>query len=442
MLLQLDDWQKEVLQTEGNVLLISGRRVGKSEILSIDAAEYAMNNRNKSILVISHTERQAYWLFDKILNYIYSKNKGLVSTGKDKPTKSQIKLKNGSIIRCLPTGLSGSGIRGIAADRIYPDEVDYIEEEVFSAITPMLLTTGGVIRAGTTPNPSKEKGYVYNSMYKNPKFKVFHVSTEEVIEKRKISESWSEKQRIDALEHLEMEKKTMSKLAYAVEYMGQWVDMLKRFFSDELILKCCVLKQGEVNLEGKKYLGVDVARMGYDKSAFQGIVKRKDKHDHFISIVTQKTYTTETFDKILALEQQYKFKKIGIDAGSGSLGVGLLDFLINKSNIKDKIIALNNKSRSLDSKDEHKTKLLKEDMYQNLLAMMEHGTIKLLNDDEVIQSLKSVQYDVEITPGGKTKNKVFSHINSDIVEGLIRAAYLAAQDKSLNIWVGYTNHGI
>src|SRR3990167_3067238 len=117
----LDPWQLEVLKTEGNLLLVSGRRTGKSEILSIDASEYAVNNPNKSVLVISHTERQAYWLFEKIVNYLtFNYPKGTILRGKDRPTKSQCKLKNKTIILCLPTGLTGSGIRGIPADRIYP----------------------------------------------------------------------------------------------------------------------------------------------------------------------------------------------------------------------------------------------------------------------------------------------------------------------------------
>ena len=76
-------------------------------------------------------------------------------------------------------------------------------------------------------------------------------------------------------------------------------------------------------------------------------------------------------------------------------------------------------------------------MYQNLLAMMEQGRISLIDDDEVKLSLQSVQYDVEITAQQRTVNKVFSHVNSDIVEALIRAAWLANEEKGLNLWCSY-----
>jgi hypothetical protein len=38
-------------------------------------------------------------------------------------------------------------------------------------------------------------------------------------------------------------------------------------------------------------------------------------------------------------------------------------------------------------------RLLKEEMYFNLLNLMEKGQIKLLDDDELIASLSSVQYE-------------------------------------------------
>lgn len=435
MKIQLDDWQKRVLETEGNIILMSGRRVGKSEILVIDCGEYAIRNKDKTILVISHTERQAYWLFEKIHEYLYTNyNKMLILKGKKKPTKSQLRLINGTKILCLPTGLNGSGIRGIPADRIYPDELDYIPEIVWQAVTPMLLTTGGVIRGGTTPNPDKDKTcYVYQKMEKNPKFTVFNISTEEVMRNRPISHSWTEKQRNDALEHLENEKKTMSKLAYAVEYLGQRVDQLKRFFSDELIAKTCILERKPASPGKKKYLGVDIARMGADQSAYAILEKHDDIAYQIENITTTKTLTTDTYEKIIELDKMYNFREIGIDAGSGTLGVGILDFLKRES-IGRKVKALNNASRSLDKDDERRAQLLGEDMFQNLLALMEHGKIKLLKDDEVILSLKSVQYDIVITPGHKTQHKVFSHVNSDVVEAIKRAAQIFSQDKSLKVW--------
>src|SRR3990167_7207865 len=118
MRVELDEWQKSVLEATGNVLLCSGRQTGKSLIISMRDGEYAARNPNKSVMIISATERQAEELFVKVLNYLHGNYPGMIRKGKNRPTKHIIRLTNGSIIRCLPTGLAGTGIRGFTIDRL------------------------------------------------------------------------------------------------------------------------------------------------------------------------------------------------------------------------------------------------------------------------------------------------------------------------------------
>jgi hypothetical protein len=92
---------------------------------------------------------------------------------------------------------------------------------------------------------------------------------------------------------------------------------------------------------------------------------------------------------------------------------------------KRKTIALNNASRPTNKDGTRSKKILKEEMYINLLNLMENNKIKLLDDDEVIASLQSVQHE---------EGKIFGSY-SHIVEGIIRAAWLSEKDKTLNIYV-------
>ena len=66
MEIKLDSWQEEVLKTKGNMCLRSGRQVGKSTVIGVKAAQYALKNKNKLIMIISKTERQAGLLFSKV----------------------------------------------------------------------------------------------------------------------------------------------------------------------------------------------------------------------------------------------------------------------------------------------------------------------------------------------------------------------------------------
>ena len=428
-MINLDDWQLKVLETKGNILLCSGRQVGKSTIIAKKAGDFAAKINNSSILIISATERQALELFIKVLNYLEENHKYLIKTKRDRPTRHVINLKNGSIIRCLPTGLAGTGIRGFTINLLIADEAAFIPEEVWSAVTPMLLTTGGDIILVSTPHG--RLGYFWK-MYNDKSFSVFHVKSEEVIKNRPISSSWTQIQREKALEHLEREKKRMSILEYAQEYMGEFIDKLRQFFSDELITKCMTLKRGFYSENKTYFLGVDVARMGDDECTFQ-VIDRTDRKNliHVDNIIMQKVYLNEVTNFIINLDLHYHFKAIFID--DGGIGVGVFDYLLENEQTKRKVVAINNRARPLDRDEQHKKKLLKEDLYNNLLALMERGEIKLLDDDEIFQSLKSVQYEYLTKENALTKLRIFGNY-THIAEGLIRAAF-CVKDKSLNIWV-------
>jgi len=292
----------------------------------------------------------------------------------------------------------------------------------------MLSTTGGKIILLSTP--FGKDNYFYRS-YHNDNFKTWHVNAEIVAESR------PEPQRTFMKDFQEKEKARMTKLQYAQEYLGEFVDELRQLFSDDLIRRTCILRRRVMGKQGRDFfLGVDIARLGEDEGTYEIIRKvHKDFFEHAENIVTKKKLTTETFDNIVNLEKQWNFRKIGIDAGSGSLGVGILDFLLREPLVKRKVVALNNLSRVLDHLGERKRTLLKEDMYMNMLALMEKGKLMLLDDDEVAMSLKSVQYEYVVTVGKKTSVRIFGNY-THIAEGLIRAAWLANQ-KHLNPFISW-----
>ncbi len=406
--MELDDWQIDILDTEGHICLRSGRQVGKSTVISIKAGDYAMSNNNKVIMVIASVERQAQLLFEKVLAYIYQTSKQSIKTGKDRPTKHKLMLKNGSIIHCLPTGESGYGIRGYTIDLLIADEAAFIPEAVWSAVTPMMATTKGNIILLSTPYG--RQGY-FARCFSDDAYTKFHISSEEC-------------DRIDK-DFLKHEKQTMTKLQYSQEYLGEFVDELMQFFPDKLIIGCQLLKRDK---KGKiLFLGVDIARRGGDETTFE-IIDRTDRDNlkHIENITTLDNTITQTAREIIDLNNKYNFKKIFID--DGGLGVGVFDTLMETEETKRKTIPINNASRPLDNDYEHpkRKKLLKEDLYNNLKNLMEQEKIKLLDDPEIFQSLKSVQF--EYTEKGNLR--IYGRY-AHIVEGLIRAAW-CNKDRSLN----------
>jgi len=398
--MSLDKWQQDVLDTEGNMVLRSGRQVGKSYIIAQKAAQYALENPNRLIMVIAFTEKQANLLFSKILNNIVRQDKSKIS--KPKPTKHVIKLKNGSEIYCYAAGDTGYGIMGYTIDLLIADEAAWIKEEVWNSITPALAVTKGTMWLLSTPYISE--GYYYEC-FNDPSFTSFHQSSEDC---PRISE-----------EFLEEKRRRFTAQQYSQMYLGEFVDDFRRVFSDEWIDQVCTLP--EIN-NGGDFLGVDVAGMGEDESTFEGL-KRTDnilKQTHHE--VTTKTRTTDTTKKILDLDQTFNFDKIGID--SGGMGVGVFDQLLINDQTRYKVVALNN-AVNIEVDKEGKTQKHKEAMYANLIGLGERQEIKLFDRKDIKMSLRSIQMEENGRISGR-----YSHI----VEGIIRSAWLG-KDKDLNMRV-------
>ena len=427
--IKLDPWQDKFINTEGDKILCCGRQVGKSVICGIDAGEYAANNRNKVVLMIAPTERQAYALFEKTLDHLSKNHRNLIKKGKDRPTKSKINLKNGTRIWCLPTGLSGLGIRFLTVDRLYADEASRIPEDVWTAVTPMMLTTGGdsiyLSTAAGRGNTFADTFLNVDSAYDS--FSRFSVKSETVMREREICESWSEFQRDKALQHLSREKSRMSLLEYAQEYEGELVDELRQFFPTELIRDCMVLKGNEYNpLKYPVYAGVDVARMGGDEFVIASLALTKNAHLVMVGLDIYKNIRlTEGVRNVKDANRRYKYKEIFID--DGGMGVGIFDPLLEDVETKRKVTAINNASRSIDKEGQRKKRLLKEDLYNNLLSLMEQGKVKFFMNDNLFHSMKSIQAEYM---GGNLK--IFGNY-SHITEALIRAAW-GVRTKSLNIY--------
>lgn len=417
--INLDDWQKDVLNTDGNLCLRSGRQVGKSTVVSILAGKYASENSNKTVIIISAVERQAYLLFEKVLSYMEHEFPRLIKKGKDRPTKTRIKLNNGSVIYCLPTGLTGYGIRGFTIDLLIADEAAFIPEAVFTAITPALATRARHgARIILLSTPFGKQGYFYRC-FNDDTFTKFHVSSEEC-------------PRIDK-DFLAQEKERMTKLQYTQEYLGEFIDELRQFFPDELIKSCMKRKRQDFVKGRNYYLGVDLARMGDDETTFEIGYYEDEKVIHTDNQITKRTFLNESTKHIEKLHNIYDFRKIFID--DEGIGVGVYDHLMDNDRVKDVLIGINNSKRVLDKHDKQRTRLLKEHLYNNLLRLMETGKIELLDDDDVFMSLKSVQYEYTSDTLGRSHLKIFGSY-THITEGLIRLAW-CVKYKPLNIWLDF-----
>jgi hypothetical protein len=352
----------------------------------------------------------------------------MIKKGKDRPTKTKLQLINGSVIHCLPTGDSGYGIRGYTIHELYADEAHFIPDDVWTAVTPMLATTGGSINLLSTPCGTE--GYFYRCFH-DAKFTTIHVNTEEVAKGRE------DPQKTRMLEFLKDEKLRMTKLQYQQEYLGLFVGGIQKLFPEELINQVCTLPPTKSNASlvtgGELFQGIDIARMGGDEAVLTTL-KKDNILEQVDMEIPEGQRLTDTARLIIHKDKQLLHKKIYID--DGGMGVGVFDILFEDPQTKRKVVAINNATRIFEvdrsgkKVKEKGTHLLKEDLYLNLKNLMEKSKIKLFDTHEIKQSLRSILYE---NKDGKLK--IYGNY-SHITEALIRAAW-CMKDKSLNIWIRY-----
>ncbi len=437
-----DKWQQEVMDAKGHILVAKGRRIGATKIMAEKAVEYLMTHHNdhplSQIVCVSISEEQARLVISFATEYAEEKYPKYIGKKGDKPTLNTLNLivdKNKRILIAKATGNTGKSVRGFEGQILMVDEAPYMPKDLWAAAKPILMTSRGKIWMWGTFNG--KEGYFWDRfeeayINKHPKarFKAWKETTEDVLSKRPISASWTKEQREDALQLLEDEKREMSEAHYAQEYMAQPSDDIKRIFSDRWIEKVCTIESEDQEpiLKGRDYyMGVDIARLGGDECAFEVIRMTHTNHlIHTYSETAIKKLTTWTEDKIVDLDKEYDFRKIYIDAGAGSLGVGVFDHLLKHPRTEGKVEAINNRQIAQNRDGTKTQRILKEDLYDNLVALGEREIIKLLKDEKVMLSLRSIQYEHVRKEGQPTKVRIFGRY-SHIAEGLIRAAWCSKE---------------
>lgn len=448
MKINLDPWQKEILAEEDrHILLAKGRRIGATHLFAHKAVEWLRTHHNphptSQIICASLTIEQAQLLIAFATNYAQENYPKLIGKGTNKPTLNRLILiveGNKRILLAKPVGDTGRSSRGFEGQVLMVDEAPFQPDLFFDAAKPILATSNGRIwMFGTFDG---QEGYFWNNykktvIDKNPKarFKVWEMDTETVSRKRPISKSWTQEQHDGLIEFLKEEKEDMSEMAYAQEYLAIAGLDKRQFYNDEWIEKVCHVDERidqSSKREGKNYGGFDLARMGGDYFTAEILKKINKKNITQIDHHTKKMLlTTDNENLIIEYTRKHNCRQSGIDAGSGTLGVSVYDHLQLISDMKRKIVAMNNREISIDQ-EEGKQRLFNEDMHDNLRAMGERGELHLFNRDDIKASFRSVRWDKVQDSHGLWKVKI-SGKDTHIVEGVKRATELASKDKTLNI---------
>ena len=443
-----DSWQRKVLEHKGNCALRTGRQVGKSETIARKATDLAIEYGGITILMIAAAQRQSSELFQKTMRRLMRLHDRLIENAggikpnprlssrqnedarrlfEDKnglfesvPTKTEVRLKNGTRIISLPTGKTGSYIRCYTIDILIGDEAAYIPEPVWLAVRPMLATSKQMRGLGweiLLSTPFGKGGHYYNACFDDD-FLQIHVTSEAC---PRISK-----------EFLAKEKKRLTKLEYAQEFLGEFVDDFNQFFPTELLKKRMSFIDWDYKTHYSRsknyYLGVDIARYGADENGFVVIeMDEKGVLKVVVARTTERKSITDTVGNILILDKLFNFRRIFID--SAGVGGGAFDLLTEKLGHR-RVVGLENARKTIE--EERKKGILKEDLYSNALVLMEAENpvkINIISDLTLMRSLKSMTYEYTSDKNLRIYGK-FSHLS----EAFVRACW-CVREKGLSLYI-------
>ena len=416
-----DKWQEEVLEHVGNVTLRTGRQVGKSVTIAEKAVRFALQNSGTITLVIAASQRQASLLFEKIHGTLLDRESKDVF--REVPTLTKILLRNGSKILCLPAGKTGHFIRGFTVDLLIADEASWIPEIVWNSVIPMIAVsrkTRGFGWLFLLSTPFGKGGFYYDT-FTDDDFRSWHVSSEDC---SRIPKSL-----------LLKERKRMTKVQYAQEYLGEFMEDWNQFFPSELLKRSMTFIEWDMSKKWANssfYLGVDVARYGGDENAFVIVeldgFRGSERMRCVKCFTTERVSTTDTIGRVVALHGAYAFKMIFVD--DAGVGGAVTDVLIDK--LGRRVVGLNNASKSVEVQgDEKRRSILKEDLYSNALVLLENKQLELISDLSLLRSLKSITFEYSTKIAGRVT--IFGDY-SHLAEALVRACW-CVKERGLNVYL-------
>jgi len=211
-----DEWQARLLTTTSRrVLMLCARQSGKSTITAVAALHEAIYAPSTTIILISPSQPQSTELFTKVHTFWQCLPGAPAS---EQETLTRMRLANGSRIISLPG--SERTVRGYSgASLVIMDEAARTEDDLVSAVRPMLATTDGRFIALTTP--AGKRGWFYEQWLRGARWERISVTAEQC---PRISK-----------EFLAAELEALGPMQFAQEYQCVFFDDEIAAFSTELI---------------------------------------------------------------------------------------------------------------------------------------------------------------------------------------------------------------
>ncbi len=393
---ELTEYQEKVLLDDSRrIIVCAGRQVGKSTVISMKALWKAWCFDKQDIMITAPTERQAEIVYEKIYETISANP--VMYNDTSKFTMRETKFRNGSVIRCLPSGYTGDTIRGYTCDMIIVDEAQSVPDDVFVSIIPAVMVKGGQMILLGTPGRGRT-GYFWQA-WNDSEWSKHRVTSYE--------SPFIEKEEIESF------RKVKGEVAFKREIMAEFIDADDMFFDLNVIDELAVLtKKSKPKAGWRYYCGIDWARYGndYNSVVMVGVHPDEEQYQMHGFWIRGKKPLTDIIGWAVKLISKWRPRVVVADATSGwgaavdrlrerlyelDLGVEVRDFNFSKQSMR-------------------------KEMYWNLRRLLDDRKLLLIKNDTLFSQFES--YRVRYSSNGQEMIKKEGK-NDDIVDALALACW-------------------
>lgn len=420
-------WAKEVLKWEARdyqipllrastygkrIVIRAGRRLGKSECLSIICLWHAFTQINKrigsdqyDILIVCPHESQVRQLFDRMNEHINRSE--ILQASIARNVKMCIEFKNGSKIAGMTAATrSNTGamsIRGQRADVLILDEADYLHEDDITNIINLRNEDPGRIKIIAASTPSGRRSYFWRWCSGAPDngWLEFHIPST-------VNKDLLQIDPETGMTYLDEIKADLTEISYLHEVLAEFGEEEQGVFQKRFIDAAVELGK-KLNVRytdhpferkpGLRVLAVDWDKYGASTNMLA--VEYDATRDLIVPFLrveiprTEWTYNTGV-QKIIELNSLFDFDSIMVDAGAGEKQIedlhlyglqhpetGLAD-KVKRVNFAEKVQVIDPFTKKPDKKP------IKPFMVECATLALEHGRVALNPEDRrFIRQLES-----------------------------------------------------
>ncbi len=220
--LELDEQQRRILEPGiRRGILNCCRKWGKSTMIALKAAHFAVERPGTTVLVVAPSARQSEELLAIAGGMLYELEIPA------QRAKERVKLANGSRMVALPN--QPRTIRGFSPELLVVDEAAYLPEEIWDAVFPMLNAAEGGGWLWLMSTPAQPTGFFHQ------------IWTSKMTEWTRVKVTAEECPRISP-EMVEEARRTFTPDRFAREYLGEFAQPPTAAFP-ELLVRSCLQEQ-------------------------------------------------------------------------------------------------------------------------------------------------------------------------------------------------------